>query len=129
VEEWNETISSPEAMKELWAEVHATLDDLDAELGRHRFVAGSTYSQADVLWTPLLARLRMLGLDGGFGERGRVAAYYSRMKARPSFREAEVAERISMGKVLVPLSGFLLPRLAVAIAVVIAMVWGLSKVL
>ncbi|MCA9650592.1 MAG: glutathione S-transferase family protein [Myxococcales bacterium] len=127
VEQWTATILDPAAMDALWAQVNGTLDDLEDRLEAQRYVAGSCFSLADVLWTPILARLRMLGLDEGFGSRRAVAAYYARMRARPSFREAEVAERVPAGKVARLLAGFLLPRLLVAAALVTALIWALVK--
>ncbi|MCA9706232.1 MAG: glutathione S-transferase family protein [Myxococcales bacterium] len=126
VEQWTQTLEDPAAIDRIWAQVHATLDALEAELEHHRYVTGDRYGQADVLWTPALARLRMLGLDEGFGGRPRVAAYLARMKARPSFGEAGVVERLPAGRMLRIVGGFVLPRLAVAGAVVAALVWGLA---
>jgi hypothetical protein len=43
-----------------------------------------------VAFTPYLARLEHLNILGLIGERHRVADWYRRCKARPSFREAIV---------------------------------------
>lgn len=129
VEQWSATILDPEAMAKLWVVVRGTLDELDAVLERSRFIAGPTFSLADVVWTPILARLRMLGLDEGFEGRRALAAYYARMRARPGFREAEIGERVPAGAVLRPLAGFALPRLLVVTAVIVALVWILREVL
>lgn len=129
VRAWNETMEDPAAMEALWAKARAALDELEEALASRRYIAGSTFSLADVIWTPILARLRMLGLDEGFEGRRQVAAYYARMRARPTFREAEVCERVPVGRVLQQLSGFVVPRLMLAILVLTAAVWGLVEVL
>lgn len=64
--------------------------DLDAMLGRDDFLSGDSYGIADVIWTVILARTRMLGLDGMIDGLPRLAAYYDRMTARPSFAAARV---------------------------------------
>jgi glutathione S-transferase len=45
---------------------------------------------ADVAFTPCLARLEHLNILGMIGERHRVADWYRRCKARPSFQDAIV---------------------------------------
>ena len=52
----------------------------------HRWLAGDEYTLADVAFTPYLARLEHLDILGMVGERHRVADWYRRCQARPSFR-------------------------------------------
>jgi glutathione S-transferase len=66
------------------------LDEMQQALGAHRWLAGHDYSLADTAFTPYLARLEHLGLLGMIGERHRVADWYRRCKARPSFHDAIV---------------------------------------
>ena len=66
------------------------LDEMQEALGAHRWLAGHDYSLADTAFTPYLARLEHLGLLGMVGERHRVADWYRRCKARPSFHDAIV---------------------------------------
>ena len=66
------------------------LDEMEEALSAQRWLAGDAYTLADVAFTPYLARLEHLNILGLIGERHRVADWYSRCKARPSFREAIV---------------------------------------
>jgi glutathione S-transferase len=66
------------------------LDEMQEALDAHRWLAGHDYSLADTAFTPYLARLEHLGLLGMIGERHRVADWYRRCKARPSFHDAIV---------------------------------------
>jgi glutathione S-transferase len=52
------------------------------------WLAGADYTLADVAFTPYLARLEHLAILGMIGERDRVAEWYRRCKARPSYGEA-----------------------------------------
>jgi glutathione S-transferase len=51
---------------------------------------GRCLTLADVAFTPYLARLEHLDILGMIGERHRVADWYRRCKARPSFHDAIV---------------------------------------
>jgi glutathione S-transferase len=66
------------------------LDEMDEALAAAPWLAGAGYTLADVAFTPYLARLEHLDILGMIGERHRVADWYRRCKARPSFREAIV---------------------------------------
>jgi glutathione S-transferase len=66
------------------------LDEMEESLSAHRWLAGDTYTLADVAFTPYLARLEHLNVIGMVGERRRVADWYARAKARPSFAAAIV---------------------------------------
>jgi glutathione S-transferase len=66
------------------------LDEMEEALAGHRWLAGAHYTLADVAFTPYLARLEHLGVLAMIGGRQRVADWYQRCKARPSFREAIV---------------------------------------
>src|SRR6266849_4117300 len=68
------------------------LDEMEEALAAHRWLAGNDYSLADVAFTPYLARLEHLDISGMTGERHRVADWYRRCKARPSFHDA-IAKR------------------------------------
>jgi glutathione S-transferase len=63
------------------------LDEMEETLSAASWLAGD-YSLADVAFTPYLARLEHLNLLSMIGERHRVADWYARVKARPSFQEA-----------------------------------------
>jgi glutathione S-transferase len=66
------------------------LDEMDEALEAGPWLAGPTYTLADVAFTPYLARLEHLNILDMIGERGRVADWYRRCKARPSFHQAIV---------------------------------------
>jgi glutathione S-transferase len=57
---------------------------------RHQWLADDHYSLADVAFTPYLTRLEHLNILGMVGERHRVADWYRRCQARPSFHDAIV---------------------------------------
>jgi glutathione S-transferase len=66
------------------------LDEMEDALGTGPWLAGSVYTLADVAFTPYLARLEHLNILNMIGERKRVADWYRRCKARPSFHQAIV---------------------------------------
>src|SRR5262245_47957487 len=66
------------------------LDEMEEGLSARRWLAGDDYTLADVAFTPYLARLEHLAILDIVGERHRVADWYRRCKARPSFQEAIV---------------------------------------
>jgi len=72
--------------------VHALLDRLDTHLVDRTWLVGSAYSLADTVWTVGVARFVMLHLDPLEG-RPALAAWYGRVKTRPSFAAANVWER------------------------------------
>lgn len=77
----------------LTAEVRAVVGALEADLADGRpFLAGAAYSLADCMWTALLARLHMIDLDSWWADRPRVATYFARMKARPSYAAVGIVD-------------------------------------
>jgi glutathione S-transferase len=64
------------------------LDDMQAALSAHGWLAGPAYSLADAAFTPYLTRLDHLGLLGWLDSRPRVAGWYDRLRARPSYATA-----------------------------------------
>jgi glutathione S-transferase len=66
------------------------LDEMEEALAAQAWLAGETYALADVAFTPYLARLEHLAILDLLGGRQRVADWYARCKARPSFHEAIV---------------------------------------
>ncbi|WP_437796091.1 glutathione S-transferase family protein [Sorangium sp. So ce693] len=77
------------------------LDALDDALadGREPLVPGG-YGPADVVWTVFLARMGFVRLDAEIARRAHLARYAKAVKARPSFREADVWDRLSPLKLL-----------------------------
>jgi glutathione S-transferase len=68
---------------------------LDAALAGRDFVSASHWTLADAFATAALARFRLHGFGSwwGSGENANVAAYYERMKERPSFADANVIDK------------------------------------
>lgn len=66
------------------------LDDIETALRRSDWIAGSTYSLADIAVTPYVVRLDHLGFDVQAAHRPRIAEWLTRIEARPSFDEAMV---------------------------------------
>jgi glutathione S-transferase len=66
-----------------------TLQKMEAELATQPWLTGSTFSLADVAVTPYLNRLDMLGMSGMWSPaRPRVTDWFTRIKARPTFKPA-----------------------------------------
>lgn len=95
LQQWRASIASPDEMAKARAEMDAALDRVESRLGEAPYLAGGAYSLADLAWTCLFARLRMLGLAESFwsaGNRHRIGAYVDRLRSRPSFDQAGVWE-------------------------------------
>jgi glutathione S-transferase len=105
----------------------AVLDELDRDLATRPFVAGASYSLADVVATVAVARISMIGKQPLAG-RPALAAWFERMRARPSFANADVWERFKpsrlAGMLARKLGPYALAVLAVLVAVLLA--WALG---
>lgn len=64
------------------------VEDMERALREEAWLAGDAYSLADAGLTPYLVRLEHLTLDVLLEERPRLAGWYGRIKARPSFGPA-----------------------------------------
>ncbi|MGJ3264649.1 MAG: glutathione S-transferase family protein [Salinarimonas sp.] len=74
-----------------WSEAADELDWLETVLGDGRaFLCGDSYGPADVVWTVFLARIRFIRRAAEIERRPALRAYDTRMRARPSFRTADV---------------------------------------
>jgi glutathione S-transferase len=63
--------------------------DMDRALAEGQWLAGETYSLADVAYAPYVTRLDHLKFLGGMiAQRPRVAAWYDRMRARKPYQSA-----------------------------------------
>lgn len=96
---FSQSATIPEEVAAIRAKANAFLDELEVRLGEHDYVVGKTYSLADVVWTVTVGRMFMLKLMPLEG-RPHVAAWYERMKARPSFLQADVWESFRPGSML-----------------------------
>jgi glutathione S-transferase len=64
------------------------LDRIEEATKAGRFIAGDRYSIADIAATPYVWRLEQLRLSRMWAHRPGVAAWYERVRARPSFDQA-----------------------------------------
>jgi len=64
------------------------LDDMEAALGTGKWLAGESYSLADIALAPYATRLDHLQLGGEIARRPRVAGWYEAVRARPAYRAA-----------------------------------------
>ena len=95
VQEWRAQIRDETEIAKIRRELDGVLRQLEEQLGKTRYVAADAYSLADVTWTCVLARLKMLGLASalwGDERLPRVEAYYDEQRARPSFAAARIWE-------------------------------------
>ena len=74
--------------------------DIDRTLTEGDWLAGDSFSLADIAYTPYMIRLEHLGLDDMIRSRPRVAAWRDRLFARPSFKSA-VADWFNPGTLAV----------------------------
>jgi glutathione S-transferase len=63
---------------------------MDATLAKHAWLVGDSYTIADAAFTPYVVRLDHLDVLGLLEGTPRVADWYRRIQARPSFHEAIV---------------------------------------
>lgn len=89
VRRWKAVSTTPEQAAAAREKLDRTLATLEDAVGTNQFLAGERYTLADVTWTVILARMRFMKVPLG----GHLRAYYARMKARPSFRSADIWER------------------------------------
>lgn len=68
-----------------------TLAAMEQTLAGQPWLAGDTYSLADVALTPYLNRLRMLQMEGFWENLPAVADWFDRIRARPSFEPAVIS--------------------------------------
>ncbi len=81
----------PEEIEDHLASTRALVQRMASAVERQPFIAGSAYSLADAFATAALARFRIHGFEDWW--RGTALEdYYGRMKARPSFKAAEVID-------------------------------------
>jgi glutathione S-transferase len=62
--------------------------EMDLSLSRSPYLAGETYSLADAAATPYVNRAELLGLNGLWTDRPRVADWFKRIRQRPNFEPA-----------------------------------------
>ncbi len=76
-------------LREAETKVGSALDSVEEALASRQWLAGNSYTIADAAWTPVLVRLRDIGMRQLWagGRRPNVAIYFERLRKRPSFSE------------------------------------------
>ena len=92
-----------EHMERIRAQVRKALDEMEEILAKHAWLANGSvdgqYTMADAFWTVMVARLKMISFDP-LRSRPALADWYDRVKARPSFREAEIWESFDVSRII-----------------------------
>lgn len=92
IESFMQNASNTKHFEAIQKATHKRLDWANTTLSDRQFCCGNTYSAADLVWTVTVARQVMLG-NKPLEDRPYLEAWYARMKARPSYRQADVWER------------------------------------
>jgi tetrachloro-p-hydroquinone reductive dehalogenase len=117
VDRWQRTIDDTEEMDRIRGRLEQMLDELEEHIQGREWIAGEDYSLADAVWTVLLARLELLKLSGlwAHGKRPAIAAFYERVKQRPSFAAADIHTRLKPSLVLPGMLRAFWPRILAAL--------------
>ena len=86
--EWIELGMEAPTARQAVTEFEKTLRDMDAALADEPWLAGKTYSLADIALTPYLNRLSMLSMDAFWQRYANVADWFTRIRARAAFQDA-----------------------------------------
>jgi len=103
-------------------QVYQKLDELNGVLADHPWITGASYSLADAVWTVAVARFIMLKLDPLKG-RPDLQAWYARVKARPSFRQADIWEAFRISSMLKAVGTRFRGQILVGSGILIALFW------
>lgn len=95
-----DTFAAPGPYDESLRQAQEHLDALEERLAASEWIAGPAYSLADVVWTNFLARMCFVGKEDEVRSRPHVHAWWERVRARPSFQQADVWTSLRPGKVL-----------------------------
>jgi glutathione S-transferase len=66
------------------------LDDMDAALAEHTWLAGDSFSLADIGLSPYITRMDHLGLSRMWDDQPRIEDWYGRITSRPAYETAFV---------------------------------------
>ena len=94
--------ASPMPRAEALARMGSELDALERQLEGRAWVAGPTYTLADVVWTPALARLCLIGQERALRgpTRPNLRRYVDALRARRSYRTGGVWHRLSFVRIV-----------------------------
>ncbi len=84
-----EGVASPLFVKSI-ARFRKLLDDMDAALAEHSWLAGDSFSLADIGLSPYVTRMDHLGLSPMWDAKPRIADWYGRITSRPAYAPAFV---------------------------------------
>ena len=89
-DDYESTIDDDVAYTDDMSAMETALDALETHLAGREWIGGRSFTLADVVWMPNIARLKLARLDSLWtgGRRPNVEAYWNRLKARPSFATA-----------------------------------------
>lgn len=108
-------------VEKIRGQVRECFDGMEALLSERPWLCGERYTLADVVWTVMAARLKMIKFDQLPG-RPAVAAWYQRAKARPSFQTADIWEFMKPWRML----GMVLEKFGLRLAMILPAVIGLA---
>lgn len=120
--------ADPAGVEQQGQRMFALLDELERSLAGREYVAGSTYSLADVVATVAVARMLMIGKDP-LANRPTLAAWYARMRSRPSFVGADIWEQFKVSRLLGMLARKLGPLVLGVLALVVVLLILLVQLL
>lgn len=130
IDKLEQAVSGRAAARELVDEIEAVLDGLERHLADQHWLAGDRYTLADLVWTPVIARLEHIGFARTLAahRRPNIAGWYARLRERPSWDA--MIRRLTIGQVLryygpAVLKTFLLVWV-LKWTVVIGLGWGIS---
>jgi glutathione S-transferase len=88
------------AVRELVDDVELILDEIEAVLEHRKWLAGGSYTLADLMWTAILSKLEQIGFARSLRahRRPRLAEWYTRLRERPSWDAMQ--RRMSAGQAL-----------------------------
>ena len=130
IDAWQKISSDPNEVARLEGRLRALLDNIDNSLSHGQpWLMGNQFTLADIWLTEFFARLKQFWVDktGTDQDRqlpDRIAAYYARLKARPSFKTADIWEGVRPVFMMRMIAPFLLPRLAAATAITAGVVYA-----
>jgi glutathione S-transferase len=78
---------TPEASEKARKDLVKPLEVIDAHLGKHEYLAGNSFSLAEVSWMPYVEFLHMAGETELLGKYKNVGAWWERISTRPSWRK------------------------------------------
>ena len=84
-----EGVASPLFVKSI-TRFRKLLDDMDAALAERSWLAGDSFSLADIGLSPYITRMDHLGLHSMWDTQPRIAEWYGRIRSRPAYEPAFV---------------------------------------